>query len=188
MRHRDLWNSVCAYMLGNWERNGSTPMYSQQINRVWDIIEKVDVAMLTTKFDGGLRARPLEARPDREAGIIWFLTDVRSAKDHEVAAAPDIGLVFIDVGAKAYLSITGRAEILRDTARAAEIWKSTDQVWWPGGPDDPTLRVLRIEPNTAELWDGPSSLAVTAFEFAKAKVTGAKPNLGENRKITVAMR
>jgi general stress protein 26 len=163
-------------------------MNSQQINRIWDIIEKVGVAMLTTRFGGGLRARPLEARPDRHAGIIWFLTDVRSGKDHEVAASPDIGLVFIDAGAKAYLSITGRAEILRDPVQAAGIWKNSDQVWWPGGPDDATLRVLRVEPDTAELWDGPSSLAVAAFEFAKAKVTGAKPNLGENRKITVAMR
>jgi general stress protein 26 len=163
-------------------------MNTPQIDRVWDIIEKVGVAMLTTKFGGGLRARPLEARPDRAAGIIWFLTDMRSGKDDEVAASPDIGLVFIDAGDKAYLSITGRAEALRDTAQAAAIWKSSDQVWWPGGPDDPTLRVLRVEPKTAELWDGPSSLAGTAFEFAKAKLTGAKPNLGENRKITVAMR
>jgi hypothetical protein len=50
-----------------------------------------------------------------------------------------------------------------------------------GWADDPTLPVLRIEPKTAELRDGPSSLAVAAFEFAKAKVTRAKPNLGENR-------
>jgi general stress protein 26 len=139
-------------------------------------------------FRGGLRARPLEARPDREGDVIWFLTDVRSGKDEEVAASPEVGLVFIDAGDKAYLSITGRAEILRDTAQAAEIWKSSDQVWWPGGPDDPTLRVLRVEPRTAELWDGPSNSVVAAFEFAKAKLTGTKPNLGENRKVTVPMR
>jgi general stress protein 26 len=163
-------------------------MALQQIDRVWDIIEKVGVAMLTTQFAGGLRARPLEARPDRGAGIIWFLTDMRSGKDEEVAASPDIGLVFIDAADKAYLSITGRAEVLRDPAQAAEIWKSTDKVWWPGGPDDPTLRVLRVEPKTAELWDGPSSSAVAAFEFAKAMLTGSKPNLGENRKVTVPMR
>jgi general stress protein 26 len=172
-------------------KNGSKRidiMNSREIDRVWDIIEKVGVAMLTTQFAGGLRARPLEARPDREAGIIWFLTDVRSGKDDEVAASPEIGLVFIDTGDKAYLSITGRAEILRDTAQAAAIWKSSDQVWWPGGPDDPTLRVLRVEPKTAELWDGPSSSAIAAFEFVKAKLAGTKPNLGENRKISVAMR
>jgi general stress protein 26 len=163
-------------------------MNAQQIDRVWDIVEKVGIAMLTTRFAGGLRARPLEARPDRGAGIIWFLTDVRSGKDEEVAADPDIGLVFIDANDKAYLSISGRADIRRDTAQAAAIWKSTDRVWWPGGPDDPTLRVLRVEPKTAELWDGPSSLAVVAFEFAKAKLMGSKPNLGENRKITVPLR
>jgi general stress protein 26 len=163
-------------------------MDARPIDRVWDIIEKVGVAMLTTRFAGGLRARPLEPRPDRAAGPIWFLTDMRSGKDEEVATSPDVGLVFIDAGDKAYLSITGRAEILRDTAQAAKIWKSTDQVWWPGGPDDPTLRLLRVEPKTAELWDGPSSAAVAAFEFAKARLTGRKPNLGENRKISVPMR
>jgi hypothetical protein len=40
------------------------------IDRVWDIIEKVSVCMLTTTFAGGLRARPLEARPDRYAVFI----------------------------------------------------------------------------------------------------------------------
>src|ERR1700720_4029279 len=134
-------------------------MTARPIDRVWDIIGKVAVAMLTTRFAGGLRARPLEARPDREAGIIWFLTDVRSGKDEEVAASPDIGLVFIDAGDRAYLSITGRAEILHAAGQAAAIWKTTDQVGWRGGPDDPPLRVMRVEPITAELWDGPSNSA-----------------------------
>ena len=40
---------------------------------------------------------------------------------------------------------------------------------------------------TAELWDGPASAVVTAFEFAKARLTGEEPNLGENRKVTVKM-
>jgi hypothetical protein len=30
-------------------------------------------------------------------------------------------------------------------------------------------------------------LVVAAFEFAKARLTGEKPNLGEKRKVTVAM-
>jgi hypothetical protein len=37
------------------------------------------------------------------------------------------------------------------------------------------------------LWDGPASKAVAAFEFAKARITGQEPNLGENRKVTVKM-
>jgi general stress protein 26 len=156
------------------------------IERVWDIIGKVGVCMLTTQFEGGLRARPLEARPDRVAGIIWFVTDLRSGKEREIEAEHDVGLVFIDMKDKAYLSLTARAEVRRDHAKAAEIWKSTDNVWWKG-PNDPNVCVLRVRPLTAELWDGPASAAVAAFEFAKARLTGGKPNLGENRKATVRM-
>ena len=89
--------------------------------KIWDIIEKVGVTMLTTQFPGGLRARPLEARPERDAGLIWFVTDVRSGKEHEIEAEHDVCLVFIDAAAKAYLSITARAEVRRDHAKAAEI-------------------------------------------------------------------
>jgi general stress protein 26 len=158
------------------------------IARVWDIIETVGVCMLTTQSRRGLRARPLEARPDREAGLIFFVTDVRGSKDDEIETAHDVGLVFIDPKDKAYLSVTARAEVRRDSATAAAIWKKTDDVWWPGGPTDPNVRVLRLEPSLAELWDGPSSMAAAAFEFAKARLTGRKPNLGENRKVTVPMR
>ena len=157
-----------------------------RLERVWDIIEHVGVCMLTTRFDSGLRARPLEARPDRGAGLIWFVTDLRSGKEHEIEAEHDVGLVFIDPKEKAYLSITARAEVRRDHAKAAEIWKSTDSAWW-SGPDDPNVCVLRVRPVTAELWDGPASKSVAAYEFVKARLTGEKPNLGENRKVTVRM-
>jgi general stress protein 26 len=161
-------------------------MPQDSLDRVWQIIEKVGIAMLTTSFEGGLRSRPLEARPERDAGVIWFVTDIRSGKEHEIEAEHDVCLVFIDAEAKAYLSITARAEVRHDHAKAAEIWKSNDKMWW-SGPDDPNVCVLRVRPVTAELWDGPANAAVAAFEFAKARITGAKPNLGENRKVTVKM-
>jgi general stress protein 26 len=157
------------------------------IDRVWDIIEEVGVCMLTTQFAGGLRARPLEARPDRDAGLIFFVTDIHSAKEDEIRAASHVGLVFIFPQDKAYLSITGRARVMRDPTKTKVFWRKTDELWWPGGPTDPAVCLLRIEPLTAELWDGPASAAVAAFEFAKAKLTGEEPKLGENRKVTVKM-
>ena len=155
--------------------------------RVWNIIARVGVCMLTTRTASGLRARPLQPRPDRENGIIWFVTDLRSAKEHEIERDHEVGLVFVDSSAKAYLSLTARADVLRDHAKAAEIWKTTDNAWWHG-PDDKNVCVLRVTPLTAELWDGPASKAVAIFEFAKARLTGRKPKLGENRKVTVRMR
>ena len=140
------------------------------ISRIWDIVEKARVGMLTTQFGGGFRARPLQARPDRDAGIIWFITDVRGAKDDEIGAAHDVGLVFVDSRDRVYLSVTGRASVMRDAAKTKEVWTETDDIWLPGGPDDPNVRLLRMQPVTAELWDGPSSAAVVAFEFATKRL------------------
>jgi general stress protein 26 len=154
--------------------------------RVWDIIAQVQVCMLVTQFSAGLRARPVEARL-RGDGQIYFLTDADSDKRSEIATSPDVALVFTDPKQKIYLSISGRASIINDEDIARAIWQLTDRVWWKAGPAEAKVRVLRVEPHTAELWDGPSSTAVEVFEFAKALVTGLEPNLGQNRKVTIEM-
>src|SRR3954469_15733398 len=130
--------------------------------RGWDIIEKTRVGMLTTRFAGGLRARPLEPRPDRDEGVIYFVTDVRGAKDDEIEAAPDVCLIIIEHADKAYLSITGCAEVCRDEGKAAAIWKKTDDMWWPDGPADPNVRVLRLVPERAGLGGGRAGLGAPA--------------------------
>lgn len=155
--------------------------------RIWDIIEQTGVGMLTTRFGGGLRARPLDARPDRKADAIFFIADKRGLKDDEIAACPDVCFTLVNESDKAYLSITGRAAVLDDPGLAAKYWKKADEVWWPDGPADRHICVLRLEPQRAELWDGPASAAVARHEFAKARATGRKPNLGENRKVSVDM-
>src|SRR4029453_18382721 len=37
------------------------------IDRVWEVIAKAGICMMVTRFVGGLRARPLEARPESKA-------------------------------------------------------------------------------------------------------------------------
>ena len=77
------------------------------LDRVWEVVGKVGVCMMTTHFADGLRARPLEARADRDENVIWFLSDRRGAKDDEIEAYPSICLTFIDPKEKVYLSISG---------------------------------------------------------------------------------
>jgi general stress protein 26 len=136
-------------------------------DRIWNIIEQSAVGMLTTRFTDGLRARPLKARPDRAGGVIYFIVDVRGLKDDEIEAAPDVCFTVTNAHDKAYLSITARATVLRDPLLAAKLWKKTDDVWWPGGPDDRHVRVLRLAPVRAELWDGPARSEVAACEFRR---------------------
>src|SRR5262249_34741659 len=136
------------------------------LERVWDIIESVGVCMLTTQAGGRLRARPFEPRPDRKSGLIFVMTDVRSAKQEEIEAKPEVNLVFIAAKAKAYLSITARACVTRNICKIEQVWRLTDEVWWPGGPSDSNVCLLRIEPQAGEFWDGPPNTPVPPFQFS----------------------
>jgi general stress protein 26 len=163
-----------------------TKTEKENLDRVWEVIEKAGICMMTTHFSDGLRARPMEAKPDRGADVIWFLTDRRGLKDDEVEHCPEVCLTFFYADEKVYLSLSGEAFANRDPDRARELWDKKQEAWW-SGPDDPNLLVIRVELWRAEMWDGPANSAVAAFEFAEARMLGIKPNLGEKRKITVDM-
>jgi general stress protein 26 len=153
--------------------------------RIWQAIHKVGICMLTTRTAGGnFRARPVAARPDRANECLYFLTDARSAKEHEIHFDSNIGLTFIDTSTKSYISLTAHASLFSDVAKAKELWTETDSMWWEG-PEDPNLLILRANLLTGEIWDGPALKAVELFEFLKFRLTGREPNLGQNRKVIV---
>jgi general stress protein 26 len=114
------------------------------------------------------------------------VTDLHSAKEHEIERDPHLGLTFVDQQSNAYLAITAKGTVILDPVLVKKYWKTTDSLWWEG-PSDPNVCVIRAELTSASLWDGPSSKAAAIFEFIKAKVTGEKPNLGENRKTEVSL-
>src|SRR5262249_27015208 len=151
-----------------------------EIDRVWQVVKKIGTCMLVTSTGEGMRARPMHALPDRDAGCIWFLTDRRGAKDDEIKDGPVVCLAFSDTASNTYLSITGGAEVLQDVVRAKELWSNEAQAWWPRGPTDPEVRVLRVIPDSAEFWDARGNSITVALKLAAARMTGRTPDLGEN--------
>jgi general stress protein 26 len=87
----------------------------------------------------------------------------------EVKARPEVCFVGIDADEKVYLSVSGQAATLYDEALLRKIWKSSDDVWWPDGPQDRNVRILRFDPKIAGLWDGPANSALASSEMAKAR-------------------
>jgi general stress protein 26 len=139
--------------------------------------------MLVTATGTGMRARPMHALPDRDAGCIWFVTDRRGAKDDEIKVGPVVCLAFADTDSNTYLSITGGAEVLHDVGKAEESWSNEAQAWWPKGPTDPEVRVLRVVPDNAEFWDTRGNSITVALKLAAARMTGQPPDLGENKNV-----
>ena len=48
--------------------------------------------------------------------------------------------------------------------------------------NDPRIRILRVEPESAEFWEGAGAVA-TAVKLVAAIATGERMNVGENEKI-----
>lgn len=154
-------------------------------DRLWDLIEDIGVCMLTSRDGDSLRARPMHAMADREAGVIAFFADATAHKDEEIAANPDVCLAFAKPGSNEYVSVSGRAVVSNDREEIRSRWTKMTDVWFPDGPEDPNVRVLKVEPSAGEFWDGKSNPLAVAFEVAKARMRDERPDLGDNRKVAM---
>lgn len=164
------------------ERQHDNPATPDEIeDRVWALAEKIDICMLTTWTGREQRSRPMSARPRRDEGAIYFLTDVEGTKSPEIEAYPVISLTWADNSSHRYVVISGRAELSNDRAKIAQLWGMMDKVWWED-KDDPTIRLLTVTPERGEIWDSPNAL-VSGAKMLKAIVTGGAPNLGDNAVI-----
>jgi general stress protein 26 len=156
---------------------------ARDTDRAWELMKKIGFAMLVTRDDGKLRARPMSAFVEREENAIYFLTDARRHKDEEIARDPSINLSFADAGSQKYVSVTGTAAIANDRAKIKELFSTPAKAWWESA-DDPNIRVLKITPEAAEYWDSPGSV-ISYVKMAAAAVTGSRPDLGDNRKVAI---
>ncbi|MDB5490439.1 MAG: ral stress protein 26 [Micavibrio sp.] len=118
-------------------------------------------------------------------GEIWFMTDINSPKVAEINANPKVLLSYAESKKQDYISVAGTATIVRDQAKVKEFWTEAFKAWFPDGPEDPDIALIRVDAEAAEYWDAPSKAIVYAYGYFKAKLTGQQPDIGENRKVAL---
>lgn len=157
--------------------------HDEHVERVWELAKRIGIAMFVTWDGQEQRARPLAATVRKDEGAIYFLTDVNGEKDDQVAEFPHVSISFADHKASKYVALTGKASVSNDRARIKELWSPFAKAWWDS-PDDPAIRVIKVVPQDAELWDSPGRI-VTTFSMLAAAVTGRSPRIGENAKVVL---
>ena len=116
----------------------------------------VGVWMLDTQFGDADCARGRGGRPDRAASLIWLVTDAAQRQGERDRGRARRRTGFHDRNDNGLsLGLTAAPTVLRDHDKAADIWRSPTSA--VARARDPNVCVLRIEPLTAELWDGPAS-------------------------------
>ena len=54
---------------------------SKPSERIWTLMQEIGVAMVVTHSgDGGMRARPMSARPENDDDAVYFLSDAEYAE------------------------------------------------------------------------------------------------------------
>ncbi len=156
---------------------------ADQADRVWALMEKIAICMLTTRDGEQIRSRPMGAYVRRDENTVYFLTDVRRHKDDEILKFPHVCLAFADASGQKYVSLAGRAAVSNDRGKIRELFSTPAKAWWESA-EDPNIRVLKVTPNDAEYWDSPGTV-VSTIKMAAAAATGTRPDLGENRKVAM---
>ena len=157
--------------------------HAEHVERIWELAKRIGIAMFVTWDGKQQRARPLAATVEKDEGAIYFLTDVTGETDDQIAEFPHVSVSFADHKHSKYVALSGRAVLSNDRAKIKELWSPFAKAWWDS-PEDPTIRVIKVTPQDAELWDSPGRI-VTTISMLAAAVTGRSPKIGENAKVVL---
>lgn len=148
------------------------------------LIRDIRVALLTTvDLHGHFHTRPVQTLELEGGDTLWFFTDLASPKVHEMHRDVRVALGYADPHQHAYVAVSGSATLLRDPHKAAELWSIEQRAYYPDGPQDQRLALLRVRIERAEYWIAPGRTSYL-LAAAKAAMTGIPAGIiGENRKL-----
>lgn len=157
---------------------------NENVRKLGEMIKGIEFAMLTTtEADGLLRSRPMATQQVDFDGDLYFFTQASSPKVDEVEHEHNVNVSYAKPDDQRYVSVSGKARLVRDRAKIEELWNPALKAWFPKGLDDPELALLKVNVEQAEYWDGPSSAVVYIVGLAKAMVTGQPYHPGDNEKL-----
>lgn len=154
------------------------------MNKVQELINEIKVAMLVTQDEAeGLRSRPMHTVQVDEDGTIWFFTSEYSGKVEEINSDHPVNLAYAAPERQSYVSVTGFAYLVEDQQRINDLWNPIFRAWFPEGPQDESVSLIKVVPTVAEYWEGTSSKIKQLYYAGKAILTGEKYVEGEHGKV-----
>ena len=79
--------------------------------------------------------------------------------------------------------MSGTATLVHDAAKARELWTLEQRAYYPEGPEDSRLALLRVQIERAEYWIAPGRISYL-LAAARAALSGVPVAvIGKNRKM-----
>lgn len=153
--------------------------------KLYGIIRDIEIGMLTTvRPDGRLHTRPMATRFEDPTGPLWFFTAEETPKVAELEEDRHVSVAYADPKRQIYAVVSGRGTVVRDRAAIARLWAPTLITWFPKGPDDPNIALLRVDVRTGEYWEAPSSTMVEIIAAVQAGLDNPpRVDVGDHAKV-----
>ena len=161
---------------------------TQEHEKLWDMIKEMRFGMFTHRHPGSglLHSIPLTTQNkavDEDSALYFFISRTSEAAQC-IASEPQVNVSYADLSADSYVSVSGKAQISEDLAKKEALFTPMAKAWFPGGFNDPTMALLKVDISHAEYWDVKESKMTQLFKMAKAAVTGDRPSgMGEHREL-----
>jgi general stress protein 26 len=139
------------------------------------LVEEINVCMfITNNQSEHNHTRPMATIEVDDQGTLWFYTDIRSIKVEEVVADRSVHLTYAHPGKERYMDVWGRAEVITNRQLIKDKWTPMVKAWFPNGPEDPNLALLKVIPTNCYYWESESGRMVQFFRRA-ASIVSEKP-------------
>lgn len=149
------------------------------IAKVAELMNDSRLCMFTTEGrDGHLLSRPMALQETEFDGDLWFFARNDSRKVADVRADSSVNIAF--QSGTAWVSLSGSAEVVLDESKKKELWSQGVAAWFENGPESDDVVLIKVHAEGAEYWSAPGSKVSTLIAYAKARITGDKPNVGTN--------
>jgi general stress protein 26 len=156
----------------------------KDIQKLAELMKDVKICMLATHdSEGQIHSRPMAMQQVEFDGDLWFFTGKSTEKTGELKRDHHVNLSFADTDKNTYVSVSGLADCVDDSAKAKELWNPLYKAWFPKGLDDPNLTLMKVHVHKAEYWDSPNGVVTQLLGFVKAVATGQRAEVGEHEKI-----
>lgn len=163
----------------------------RELGQLYEMIDEIEVAMMTTRRpDGHLASRAMATQKRAPGADLWFVAALGSAKLSDIERDPHVNLAYYKDRTREWVSVSGLATLSRDRDKIHELYEPDWKIWFTdegdprhGTADDPRLVLIGVEVHAATLLEVNKPRPVVFYEMVKGLVTGDTPEIGEMHRV-----
>ncbi len=158
----------------------------EALKKMKELIEDIRTCMFCTKTSEiPFKTRPMATADVDDEGNIWFISNAESNKNDEIKDDDIIQLIYAKGGDSHFLSVSGKAAIIKDQEKIDEVWNMFAKAWFKDGKKDPKVSLIKVMPDDIYYWDTVHGKMVSLLKIAVSAFSGASMDDGVEGKISL---